>query len=708
MIEVRIGSRTEPLDVETFEDRVRGGRIPPDALLRISAVTGDDFAPARDLELYQALLRDDDIGWRQQWERAGPPVVTAALVGVQIRIWWLAHTPEASDLVSAMIRFNPPLLEDGESWRLLASGLVQVAPVHLAGNMMWLAYAGWNLERALGHLALLRLYVAAVLGGCALSALWYPAVGSYGASGGVMGLVGAAIVFGFVRTDAIPERQRRFFGPALLPYLVLMMAQGMSATGVDNASHLGGLIVGCVLAALLVPPWQRRADPVALATWAAVPVVLAAFSFLGPALIQLVPGRDVVSGAAPRDRFDVAAPAELTALTWQAPAGWTRGLSPLGETGATSPAGPRAFGVFEQLTDTSATPEADLADLAGRAPASLSLGPPSPPTPARLAGRDGWTSAAAATVDDEPVQVRWWWTRRGLWRVSAVWQVDDDRAARLSSLRDRLIAAVVWTDPAPLVEARAGVRDLPSSPDRRRALAEELSRAGEREEAWALWQALLDEPAGVPGARARTWEGLLRSVAAQPRDDVEALVQRALAEDLGPRVTVAAADALRGAGDEAGGLGLLEIAWRLAPGDSALRTGRARRHLSNLLIEGVPFSATWDPLTGAASAAPPELPLEVAAARQVGGTLLSARDALRARAAAQAAAADPALAGTLLVLADGAPPERPEAAVEALLSTLRGEAPPWWWAAPLPPPSALADSIAAADPAAVLAALPRR
>jgi rhomboid protease GluP len=708
MIEVRIGTRTEPLDVESFEDRVRNGRIPPDALLRVPAVTGSEFVPANDLELYRALLRDDHVGWRQQWETAGPPVVTAALVGVQLRVWWFAHTPETADLVSAMIRFNPPLLEDGESWRLITSGLVQVAPIHLLGNMMWLSYAGWNLERALGHLTLLRLYVAAVLGGCVLSALWYPAMGSYGASGGVMGLVGAAIVFGFVRTDAIPERQRRFFGPALLPYLVLMMAQGLSATGVDNASHLGGLLVGGGLAALVVPPWQRRADPVATATWLAVPAVLALFTGAGPHLIQLVPGRDVVSGLPPRDRLGEAAPTELTALAWPAPAGWTRGLTPLGETGATSPAGPRAFVVVEQLTDAPATLEADLADLAGRAPASLALAPPSPPTPTRLAGREGWTATTTGAVDGEPVQVTWWWTRRGLWRVAAAWQVDADRDARLAPLRERLIAGVQWTDPTPLVEARAAARDLPSSPDRRRALAEELSRVGEADEAWALWQELLDAPAAVPGAAARTWEALLRALAIQPRPDTEALVRRAVAADLGPRVVVAAAEALRGAGDEAGCLGLLEIAWRRAPGDSALRAGRARQHLSNLLVDGAPITATWDPLTAAPVAAPPELPLDVDAARPVGAAILATRAALRARAAEQAADADPGLAGTLLLLADGAPPERPEAAVEALVSTLRAEAAPWWWSEPLPPPSVLADRVAAADPAAVLAAVPRR
>src|SRR5690606_33637586 len=99
---------------------------------------------------------------------------------------------------------------------------------------LWLAYTGWNLERALGRVNLRMIYLASVLGGRALSILFSPETRSLGASGGVFGLVAAAVVFGFVRPELLPQRGRRVFGLALLPYLVVMFLSGLSSVGIDN------------------------------------------------------------------------------------------------------------------------------------------------------------------------------------------------------------------------------------------------------------------------------------------------------------------------------------------------------------------------------------------------------------------------------------------------------------------------------------------
>ena len=141
---------------------------------------------------------------------------------------------------------------------MLTMGLVHIETFHLALNMMWLGYTGWNLERALGRANLLTIFLASVLGGSLFSLLGAPISMSVGASGGVFGLVAASVVFGFLRPDLLPLRAQSLYGAALLPYLILMLMSGLSSEGTDNWSHIGGLLTGGTLAFLLDPASIQR------------------------------------------------------------------------------------------------------------------------------------------------------------------------------------------------------------------------------------------------------------------------------------------------------------------------------------------------------------------------------------------------------------------------------------------------------------------
>ena len=94
MVRIRIGAEEVTLAWEEWEHRVRGGRIPPTALVRFDPVTGDSFVPASGLEMYSSLRDDAVARWQNQFASDRAPVLTALLVGIQIRIWWLAHLPE--------------------------------------------------------------------------------------------------------------------------------------------------------------------------------------------------------------------------------------------------------------------------------------------------------------------------------------------------------------------------------------------------------------------------------------------------------------------------------------------------------------------------------------------------------------------------------------------------------------------------------------
>ena len=146
--------------------------------------------------------------------------------------------------------------------------------LHFALNSYALYALGPVLERVLGHVRFLGLYVVSGLTGSAASfALNRTALG-VGASGAIFGLVGALVVFFYRRRDrgGLPHLQ------GLLIVVGLNLVLAVSIRGIDNYAHIGGFLGGLTAMALLeaVPDGNRLLQSLALA----VPVALAGMLIL--------------------------------------------------------------------------------------------------------------------------------------------------------------------------------------------------------------------------------------------------------------------------------------------------------------------------------------------------------------------------------------------------------------------------------------------
>ena len=202
IIELQYRGHIQRMVYEEFETRVRDGEIPPDVPVRFDAVTGDRFVPVGDLELYRELVNPQRRAFREKLLRPGIPLITAILVGVQIRIYLMSWAPGAEAwLETAWTNWAPGILEQGEVYRLFSYGLLHIGFTHLLFNLTFLAYTGYNLERALGRINLLLLYFGSVFSGGILSMWMAPGRPSLGASGGDFGLIAAAVVFGWKHWD---------------------------------------------------------------------------------------------------------------------------------------------------------------------------------------------------------------------------------------------------------------------------------------------------------------------------------------------------------------------------------------------------------------------------------------------------------------------------------------------------------------------------
>ncbi len=171
-----------------------------------------------------------------------------------------------------------------EYYRLFTSLFLHLDFLHIAFNMISLLIVGPAVEVMLGKSRFLALYLLAGLGGNVLSYLIAPAAQvSAGASGAIFGVFGAYVVLALLR--------RKPIGP-VLALIVINLVLGFTGN-IEWQAHIGGLLVGCVLALAFhyASTMRQTAREVALTVGASA-VTLAVLALL---LFGIAPGHVNVS-----------------------------------------------------------------------------------------------------------------------------------------------------------------------------------------------------------------------------------------------------------------------------------------------------------------------------------------------------------------------------------------------------------------------------
>ena len=132
----------------------------------------------------------------------------------------------------------PAGVANGEWWRLMSAAFLHYGFIHLGLNMLALYWFGPLLERLVGSLRFLLLYLAAGLAGSA-GALWLaPNDITVGASGAIFGILGALLV--------LEQRKMISSGGQILVLIVLNLLLSATLPGISIGGHLGGLVAGIV------------------------------------------------------------------------------------------------------------------------------------------------------------------------------------------------------------------------------------------------------------------------------------------------------------------------------------------------------------------------------------------------------------------------------------------------------------------------------
>ncbi len=197
---------------------------------------------------------------------AEPSYVTFGLLAAILLIYLLAlllagpdrmgtvflNGPNGDEL-DALGAYSPALVVGGhEYWRLISATFLHIGLMHLLFNSYALLILGPPLEREMGHGRFLLLYVLSGIAGSMLSVTLSPAGGA-GASGAIFGLVGGT--WSVLRRRKASSQAMQ----SILFIVVINFAFGLRpGSNIDNWAHLGGLIAGGVLGALLPGRFTAR------------------------------------------------------------------------------------------------------------------------------------------------------------------------------------------------------------------------------------------------------------------------------------------------------------------------------------------------------------------------------------------------------------------------------------------------------------------
>lgn len=138
----------------------------------------------------------------------------------------------------------------GEYWRLLTASFLHVSIVHLIFNGGALYVIGRFVTAIVGPWSFLFVFVFSCITGSIFSLYLLPEITLVGASGGILGLIGFALVMCIRFKPIIPTNYIRNY----IEYIILISLLGIGLYDViDNAAHVGGFVGGAGIGFLLIP-----------------------------------------------------------------------------------------------------------------------------------------------------------------------------------------------------------------------------------------------------------------------------------------------------------------------------------------------------------------------------------------------------------------------------------------------------------------------
>lgn len=141
-----------------------------------------------------------------------------------------------------------------ESWRLFTSVFLHTNFMHLALNVYSLYFIGNLLEKRIGAIWFILYFILFGIAGSLASIVWNVYTVAAGSSGALFGLIG----FYFVISLNPSQKRNNTNSVNVLVLIIINLFIGFSSNNIDNAAHIGGLILGVAVGFLFLIPLKTN------------------------------------------------------------------------------------------------------------------------------------------------------------------------------------------------------------------------------------------------------------------------------------------------------------------------------------------------------------------------------------------------------------------------------------------------------------------
>ncbi|HEX7425333.1 MAG TPA: rhomboid family intramembrane serine protease [Terriglobales bacterium] len=212
------------------------------------------------------IQRVEPAPWMRQ--QSSSMAVTQVIFGINVAVFVamtlavgvsMLNNPAGQDLVRWGANFGP-LTASGQWWRLLTCVFVHGGLLHIAFNMWCLWDLGRLAESVYGHWTFAAVYLIAGLAASLTSVVWNPVILSVGASGAIFGIAGALIASFYLGEFSLPRAAMTGMLRSVVMFVGYNLFFGAVIARTDNAAHIGGLIMGLILGALIAKVAPQHDD----------------------------------------------------------------------------------------------------------------------------------------------------------------------------------------------------------------------------------------------------------------------------------------------------------------------------------------------------------------------------------------------------------------------------------------------------------------
>ena len=190
-----------------------------------------------------------------------PRFVTNILIGINVAIYLVLAVLSRNLNIDQNLLYQfgaqANVQQTGEYWRIFTAMFLHFNILHVGLNMLSLFFIGTAVEVFYGKWRYLVIYLVSGIAGGIVTLFATPDAFAAGASGAIFGVFGALGIFYVLNRRALGA----FGGGAItnwLFWLGLNLVWGFATPGIGIWDHIGGLVAGMIIAALLMPRLRRR------------------------------------------------------------------------------------------------------------------------------------------------------------------------------------------------------------------------------------------------------------------------------------------------------------------------------------------------------------------------------------------------------------------------------------------------------------------